>query len=122
MKKGREVRLGDRLVEHIGAPVVRVEALHRGMKLKAADAEVADQPPRLPRPALALGRIDAGEWDQDIAVGGGLFGDFFVRVTAITGLALGIDRKDHSPDLAFAIVARGFFDGRPIVWLIEIDG
>ena len=32
-------RFGDRLVEHIGAAVVGIEPLHRGMKLEAANAE-----------------------------------------------------------------------------------
>ena len=91
------------------------------MKLEAANTEVANEPPRLAGARLALGRIDAGERDQHVAVRGGLLRDFLVRIAAVTGLALGIDRKDHRADLALAIVARGLFDGGAIVRLIEID-
>ena len=91
------------------------------MKLEATHAELADEPARLPRSGLALGRINAGEGDQDVAVGGGFLGDLFIRIAAVAGFALGIDRKDHRADLALAIVGRGLFDGWAIVRLIEVD-
>ena len=68
VKQRRQARFRDRLVEHIGAAVVRIESLHRGVKLEAADAELADEPARLAGADLALGRVDAGERDQHVAV------------------------------------------------------
>ena len=91
------------------------------MKLEAADAEVADQAARLARARLALRRIDAGERDHHVAVGGGLLRDLLVGIAAVAGLALGIDREDHRADLALAIIARGLLDGRTVVGLVEID-
>ncbi len=91
------------------------------MKLEPADAEIADQAARLAGAGLALRRVDAGERDQHIAIGGGLLGDLLIGVAAVAGLALGIDREDHRADLALAVIARGVLDGRAIVGLVEIN-
>ena len=121
MEQRRELRFGDRFVEHIGAAVVGEEALHRGMKLEPADAEIADQAARLAGAGLALRGVDARERDQHVAVSGSLLGDLLIGVAAVAGLALGIDREDHRADLAFAVVARRLLDGRAIVGLVEIN-
>jgi hypothetical protein len=104
--------LGDRLVERIGPAFVGKEALHGGMELEALDAMLAHQAPRLARAGLALGRIDRGERDHDVAVGGGDLGHFLVLVAAEAGLALGIDGEDHAGDLAVAIILGRLLDGR----------
>ena len=112
VEQGGHAALGDRLVEHVGAAVVGIEALHGRVELEAADAEVLDQPPRLARAHLALGRVDAGERDQDVAVLRGELGHLLVVVAPEAGLALGVDRKDHRADLALAEIGGGLRDGR----------
>src|SRR5262245_52048363 len=95
---------GDRLVEHIRAVVVGIEALGRGMELEPLDAEIAHQAARLLGAGATLGWIDRGERDHDIAVLVGDAGDLLVRVAAVTALLLAVDREDHAADLALAII------------------
>lgn len=102
----------DRLIEHIGRTVVGEEALHRRVELEALDAELAHQTACLARAHLALGRIDRGERDHDVAILGGDLRHFLVLVAAKARLAFGIDRKDHTADPAFAIIGRRLFHGR----------
>src|ERR1700728_332717 len=52
VEQRRQSRFRNRLVQDIGAAIVREKALHRGMKLEAANAEVADEPPSSLAPAL----------------------------------------------------------------------
>ena len=68
-------------------------------------------PPRLAGAHLALGRVNTGERDQDIAVLRGNFGHFLVFIAAKPGLALRIDGKYHRRDILFAVMRGGLLDG-----------
>ena len=93
------------------------------MELEAFDAEFLDQPARLANAKLALVRIDADEGDQDVGIVGGDLQHLVIVVAAESGLALGVDRKDHRGDFLGAIIGRGFRNGRRmLVRRLEILG
>ena len=89
------------------------------MQLEAANAKLANEPPRFTRTGLAFGGIDAGEGNEHVAVGGRLLGTSSFGVAAVAGLAFGIDRKNHRADFAFAIIGSSFLDRglRLLGWL-----
>src|SRR6266478_7862256 len=72
---------------------------------------------------LALVRIDADERDQHVGIFSGYFQHLVIAVAAESGLALGVDRKNHRRDLLGAIVGRGFRHGRRmLVRRLEVLG
>src|ERR1700678_2601911 len=69
VKQSWEPGFRNRLVENVGAAVVRIKTLHRGMKLETTHTKLANKPPGFPRPGFSFGRIDAGKWNENVAVG-----------------------------------------------------
>src|SRR5665213_2321855 len=112
VKQRRLASFGNRLIERIGHPVIWKEALHGGMKLEALDSKFLDEPPRLARAELTLGWINRRKRNQNIAVLAGEFGDFLVLISAVPGLPLCIDRKDHGRDILLSIMRRRLRNGR----------
>src|SRR5258708_18131587 len=83
VKQRRLAGFGNRLVERIGHPVIWKEALHGGVKLEALDSKLLDKPPRLARAKFALGWINRGKRNQNVAVLARKFGDLLVLVSAV---------------------------------------
>ena len=110
----RQLVLGDHLVELVGHPVVRKEALHGRMELEALDDAGLDQIARLAHAHLALVRIDGRERHHDVAVLGRGVGDLLVRDAPGADLELAVDREHDEADLALAVVRDGLGDRRPL--------
>jgi hypothetical protein len=121
VEQRRLAGLRDRLVERIRQSVVGKKALHRRVELESLNPELIDETARLPGAHPALVRIDRGKWDQHVTVLRGDLGHFLVPVTAISGLAFGIDRKDDRGDILRAIV-RGRLGNRRrmLPWRAEV--
>ena len=93
------------------------------MEFEALDAKFLDQPARLANAELALVRIDADERDQHVGIVSGDFQHLVIAVAAESGLALGIDRKDHRGDFLGAVIGRGLrHRRRMLVRRLEIFG
>ena len=93
------------------------------MEFEAPDAIFLDQLACLAHPELALVRVDADERNQHVGILGGDLQHLVVAVAAESGLALGVDRKDHRGDFPRAIVGRSFRNGRRmLVRRLEILG
>src|SRR5207244_2493331 len=56
-------------------------------------------------------RVDAGEWNHDIAVLRRELGDLLVRYPPLTAGALAVDRKDDAADFALTVIRRDFRNG-----------
>ncbi len=102
----------NRFIEGIGHAVIRIEPLECRMELEPANAVILHQAARLTHPHLSLPRVDRGKGDQNIAVGGGDFGHFFICIAAISGFTLGIDGKNNSGDILRTIMSCRFFNRR----------
>src|SRR5437899_2167629 len=112
VKQSRLAGFGNRFVQRIGHPVIWKEALHGRVKLEALDSKLLDKPPRLARAKFALGWIDRGKRNQNVAVLARKFGDLLVLVSAVAGLPLRIDRKNHGRDILPSIMRRRLRNGR----------
>src|SRR6185503_6358170 len=74
-------------------------------------------------PSFALMRVDADERDQHVGILRGQLKHFVIVVAAKSGLALGIDRKDHRSDLPGAVIGRSLRHSRwVLVGALEILG
>src|SRR5699024_8992046 len=91
--------------------VVGEELLQIGVELEALDPVLLDQASYLAGPERALGRVDTGEGDEDVGVGGRGLGDLLVGHGGKTAGRLGVDGKDHAGHGAFAVVTGDLFQG-----------
>ena len=114
VKDGRQLVLGDRLIEAIGHAVVGKEALQGRVKFEPLDHALLNEAARLAHPHLALVRIDRGEGHHDIRVRRGGLRDFVVRNASRADFELAVDREHDEADLALAIVGDSLGNGRAL--------
>ena len=100
------------LVQRVGHPVVRREALEAGMELEAAHAVLLDQPACLADGGPALPRVDARERDQHVRVRGAALGDLLVGDARVAGRVLGVHGEDDRGHVAFPVVGGDLADRR----------
>lgn len=124
MEEGDGARLLDDLVQLVGhRTVVGEEALDAGVELEALHPVLLDQAAGLAYARLAAEGVDGGEGDEDVGVGGGRFGDLFVRDGFGAGRGLGVDREDDGGHLPLAVVRGGLLQGRfPLALDLEVGG
>src|SRR5262249_19267709 len=112
VEQGHEAVLGDDLVERVGDPVVRIEALRAGMKLEPPDPVVGGQAPGEAHPGRAAGRIDAPERDDHIGVLGGELRELdVVRHRLVAGPGDGVDGERDAGHGALTVVVGQVGDG-----------
>ena len=111
VEEGGQPRLGDRLVEDIGMPVVRIERLHARVELEPLDPVALDQGPRGARPGLPLPGIDARERDQHVGMRGSDLGDLLVRHGYLSRPGLAVDAEDDGCHLPLPVVRGDVLDG-----------
>ena len=111
VEEGWQARLGDHLVERVGAAVVREEGLEVRVELEALDAVVGDQRSGA-RDRVRPGRVDARERDHDVRVRGRGLGDLLVRDRGNAAPGLPVDGEDDGCDAARAVVRRDVVDRR----------
>ena len=117
VKNGRELVLGDDLVEAIRHAIVGKESLQGRVKLEPLDHPRLNEGARFTHAHFALVRIDGGEGHHEIRVGGGSLGDFVVRDAFRADFELAVDSEHDEADPALAIIGDGLGNGRALAGL-----
>ena len=101
----------DHLVDGPSHLVVRVIALHRGMKFETANTLFFDESLGFSSTHLALVRVDAGKGDHHVAVVTCGFGNFFVGNAPPAHVRLSVNGEHDQTYIALAVIGHGFFNG-----------
>ena len=116
MENGRQLVLGDDLVEPVSHAVVREKSLHGRMKLEALDDALVDQARASRTPILPLcGSMVANASMMSLFSRRGV-GDLLVR-DAPAPISNSLDREHHEADLALAVIGDGLRNRRALAGL-----